>query len=274
LTLNPFQTVTNYPSITEIVIESPNKSLPSSPRDPATEQVEAVAEDWVKREIEQCVAAVRVKKPPTVDVSAEFLCYWLELLVGEMEENAFMDTIRTARKVDFTLKIASNESLPEIIIPPEALNRALKGLLTHITDPDASNQLSTYCQMLYNAANEALDVIRPNSTKGERLPGRTGPTDLHKYSSIYEAFYDVRDLILAWSSGEVGKIGSFEGNEEGQMREERVSVQLLRDVSARQVLLEEREWVDYEREELTCKVEVADSVFEELIRETIAFIQN
>lgn len=267
LSLKSLETALDYPSITEIVIESPVKQAFPPSRGIDAEQAEAVAEEWLQRELRQCLAAVQVRRLPTVDTSFEFVCYWLELLVAELQESAFMQTIRTPKKVPFPLKFASDVSIPEAIIPEEALKRALQGLLTHITDPEARNQLSAYCQMLHSAANEALDIIRPESTKGKRLPSRTGPTDLHQYSNIYEAFYDVRDLILAWSSGEVGKMAGEGEMEVEQVREERVSVQLLRDV-----LLEERGWVDYEREEAGCRVEVADRILEELVKETIQFL--
>lgn len=267
LSLKSLETALNYPSITEIVIESPVKQVLPPSSGISAEQVETMAEEWLQRELRQCLTEVRVRKPPTVDTSFEFVCYWLELLVAEVQESAFMQTIRTPRKVPFSQILASNVPIPEAIIPEEALQRALQGLLTHITDSDARNQLSAYCQMLHSAANEALDVVRPESTKGQRPPSRAGPTDLHQYSSIYEAFYDVRDLILAWSSGEVGRIAREGEGEVEQIREERVSVQLLRDV-----LLEERGWVDYEREEVGCRVEVAERLLEELVRETIQFL--
>ena len=276
LPLQPGEGDRKYPLVSDIVIESPTK-LPSDQANPTITgaEIDELVDLWIQREVNYTVNTGKKQPVPAVDTSFEFLCYFLEQLVLQLDEKSFMDSIRTARKVDFS---HINANIPELLIPKEACTRVLTSLLQDIRDSEACNQLSAYCRLLYEAGNEALDVIRPESVKGEWRPGRVGAIDLHKYANVYEAFFDVRDLMLAWSTGEVGRLGRYPEIETEpeleQIREERVSVQLLRDVPSIQVLLEDKAWVDYDQETLSCQVDLTNQVLTALVQETVDLLSR
>ena len=259
------------------VLNSPPTSLISLKRVPPTMgEIEEIVAHLLAREVANCFLLAVPKEPASVDTSPEFLCYFLELIVEQLDEEGFMRRITHPRRVDFA-RLLENYSVglpvsyePENVIPITAFDTVMSYLASHISSTEAAGQLQAYCRMLYESANEALDIIRPESLKGQRTPWRGGISDLHRYSSIYEVFYDVRDLLFAWGSAEVGRLPrQDEPKAASQLQEERLSTQLLRDV-----LLEDRQWVDYEAQEVKCRLDLTEGVLTVLAEETLSLLSN
>lgn len=249
--------------------------LQNSKQRPTVAEVEDIVAHILAREVANSFLLAVPKEPASVDTSPEFLCYFLELLVEQMDEAAFMQQIIRPRSVDFEVLLHAFRaelpvpSEPEILIPTTAFDTVMTFMLSHISNSEAAGQLQVYCRMLYDSANEALDIIRPESSKGQRTPWRSGISDLHRYPSIFEVFYDVRDLLFAWGSAEVGTLPKLEEAAVSQLQEERLSTQLLRDV-----LLEDRQWVDYEGQEMNCRFDLSERILADLAQETLALLSN
>jgi len=260
----------------EVLKAPPMALLPSSSKRPTVAEVEDVVAHILAREVANCFLLAVPKEPASVDTSPEFLCYFLELLVEQMDEAAFMQQITRPRSVDLELLLHAftaglpAPSEPEVLIPIAAFDAVVTFMLSHISNSEAAGQLQAYCRMLYDSANEALDIIRPESSKGQRTPWRPGISDLHRYPSIFEVFYDVRDLLFAWGSAEVGTLPKLdEVAAQSQVQEERLSTQLLRDV-----LLEDRQWVDYEGQEIGCRFDLSERILADLTQEALTLLSN
>jgi hypothetical protein len=247
--------------------------VPIRTQKPTISEIEDIVAHILAHELADCFVLAVPKEPASVDTSPEFLCYFLELLVEQIDEAAFMQQVTRPRSVDFEVLLHSFKAgltvpfEPSTLIPKAAYETVVNFMISHIGGAEAAGQLQAYCKMLYDCANEALDIIRPESSKGQRTPWRPGVSDLHRYPNIFEVFYDVRDLLFAWGSAEVGRL--IRPDETVQLQEERLSTQLLRDV-----LLEDRQWVDYEGQEVKCRLDLSEAILADLTQETLTLLSS
>ena len=213
-----------------------------------------------------------------VDPTSDFILIFLDLLLTELlpNETEFMAQFSRPREVNFAetlLEVANaklgtvSEPVVEVLIPEEVFIKVCERL-----NVDESSLLAPYCRLMVDVVNECLNILRPESTKGMPPPWRPGTRDLRTYPSLLSLFYEVRDLTLAWSQAQIGHILPPEQPAAAQIQEEHLATQLLRDVSCMQILVEDKEWTDYEQEELQVKLDTADVLLEQLVKESLALL--
>lgn len=280
------------PSIGSLIRGGPESPEVLSYRDTAADptpwntalstQVDTIVSSILDQEVSNLLPFISpyitLSSPSPVDPTSDFILVFLDLLLSELQpyEAVFMQQFTRPREVDMveTLAYAANAKLGtvkeqevEVLIPEQVFEKVCERL-----NVDESSLLAPYCRLMVDVVNECLNILRPESTKGLAPPWRSGSRDFRHYPSLLSLFYEVRDLALAWSQAQVGQLLPADSPTAAQVKEERLATQLLRDVRARQILVEDAGWTDYEQEELQVRLDAADVVLEQLLAETLALL--
>ena len=139
-------------------------------------------------------------------------------------------------------------------------------------------------KVIFDAINESLDGLRPYGLKGPPLPwskqNRTLTYKNGHISQVNSIMDIVQKKILTWARTYAGtmnfsellreyKIAYLEEDQLNQVREERLALMLASEIEENEPL-----WTDYEFEETSIKIDIADMILDKLFDETALLIQN
>ena len=139
-------------------------------------------------------------------------------------------------------------------------------------------------KVIFDAVNEALDGLRPYGLKGPPLPwSKQNRTLTYKNGHITQVptiMETVQKKILAWARTYAGtmnfsellreyKITYLEEDQLNQVREERLALMLASEIEENEPL-----WTDYEFEETSIKLDIADMILDKLFDETALLVEN
>jgi len=226
---------------------------------------------------------------------------YLDELFGEIlcsQKEAFMNSVNQAIQkdpLDILCKLQSPDQeqrmqllqptmqqAPHDISPVLQLDTYLelekkKEMSKNEGEGEESQQLIEECEHIHNkavfdAVNEALNLIRPYGLHGQPVPWCTLPRIL--FTKIAEPsiiIRNVKNMTLDWASFEAGTLPRIEFiigdhfDEEyfAEIREKKL-IALL----AQEVLDSEEPWVNYEMEEAEVKIDVTDMIMDQLVTET------
>eukprot|EP01022_Parablepharisma_sp_SALTPOND_P025576 TRINITY_DN59_c0_g3_i1.p1 TRINITY_DN59_c0_g3~~TRINITY_DN59_c0_g3_i1.p1 ORF type:complete len:1605 (+),score=215.77 TRINITY_DN59_c0_g3_i1:8435-13249(+) len=143
-------------------------------------------------------------------------------------------------------------------------------------EEEESQQLIEECEHIHNkaifdAVNEALNLIRPYGMHGQPMPWSTIPRVL--FTKIAEPsiiIRNIKNIVLDWASFEAGTLPQlafmmgdrFDEEYFSEVREKKL-IALL----AQEVLDSEDQWVNYEMEEAEVKIDLADMIMDQLVTE-------
>ena len=125
---------------------------------------------------------------------------------------------------------------------------------------------------IFDAINEALNMYRPHSKKGEPLPWTGWHSLIVDYSRLnIEILGKVRDILLDWNSFKAGPLpwrefyhnNHFDEDNFAEFREKKLASILAYEIEKE----DEERWLDYETEESQVKLDLADIVLDHLVQE-------
>jgi len=241
-------------------------------------------ENWIQKEIDTAISLANQQPVPNVDSSIDFIDDYMEMMLNILLENEeeilyYINSPIEHEPLERLQVLQSSEigGLPkspilELIIPSQVCN-----YLFYELESQEDETRKAYLQMLFDCFNEALNYIRPYGTKGEPEIWSLRSREVCGESDLVEVFKKARECLKKWVEIKGGYIpGEEEFLDNGELdqerlqniREERMSVFLCGDVKE-----EEKNWLNYEEEEMQTKLDIADMVLEHLVCETIDLLQ-
>ena len=265
-----FEDFTENPEAYKMPIGSPNISY----------SVSDVINEIVESELELFTQNLKfVLKDKDVDPSTSFISNYLNILFEELylNEEDFLELVNTPGFIDPLVKLAllQNTDVGELpkrpaleIILPSQLGLAAKEKMAK-----GVKSREIYLQLMFDCTNEALNHIRPFGLFGVPDPWISEPRLLFGEGELERVHKQVKSLTEKWAKIQGG---IFVDNDEELddekvqiAREERMSQLLCFDVNC-----EEPFWVDYVDEESQSKLDLADIVLDELLRETAGIVKG
>lgn len=186
-----------------------------------------------------------------------------------------------------------NDKIRKLEIEEFPILKMPSGLLRiNKSQPDKThikNKLSIFaeCEHIHNKAifdgiNEALNIYRPHSKKGEPLPWTGKASFQIDYTrtgiSADEILSIVSNTLLDWNSFKVGPLpcrefyhnNIFDEEKFSDFREKKLAAILAYDVEKE----DQEKWLDYESEESQVKLDLADIILYSLVEETIDVLNS
>eukprot|EP00826_Nyctotherus_ovalis_P031647 TRINITY_DN2533_c0_g1_i8.p1 TRINITY_DN2533_c0_g1~~TRINITY_DN2533_c0_g1_i8.p1 ORF type:complete len:791 (+),score=226.07 TRINITY_DN2533_c0_g1_i8:515-2887(+) len=202
------------------------------------------------------------------DLFAEMCLHHKAHLVSEINRSLVkppLEMLRTLQSSDTDRFISPK--LPHEISPmvPESTYQLLE---TRNGVPCFERFSRAHNRALFDAVNEALNLIRPYGLNAEPMPWSSQGRILFKSISDQGIIVkNIKNMVLDWASFEVGTLPGPEFMLEGRFDEEYfagVRERQLATLLAQEVIDNEEMWLTYEAEEAEVAVDVADMVLEEL----------
>lgn len=210
---------------------------------------------------------------PPVSPSFSFLYECLKSISKHLmqDENKFLDTINTPMYPNplQTLSLLQITEIGELlkvptfdlILTPECLK-----LLNQQLNPGSLTAQTYYLQMAFDSTNEALNYVRPYSTEGVPPPWSVKNNQILGESSLADIFERVRKHLKQWWNMKGGPLETQETSSErlSTLREARMGLLLSSDIHSG-----EKNWLDYEDEELQVVMDCSDMVLDYVVEELI-----
>lgn len=133
-------------------------------------------------------------------------------------------------------------------------------------------------KVIFDAVNEALDGLRPYGLKGPPLPwskqNRTLTYKNDDVDNVPKIFEQVDKKVMSWTKTYAGtlnfsellkeyKIPYLDDEQLAQVREERLALLLATEIEENEPM-----WTDYEFEETQVKLDLANTILDDLVKET------
>ena len=130
-----------------------------------------------------------------------------------------------------------------------------------------------HCKAVFECFNEALNMLRPYGKTGEPLKWSLRPRYAYKTpEDLVFILSNAKEIVLELNSMEAGNLPSIEFLFNNKFDEElfaETREKHLADILGQEVLEMEDYWINYEVEEVQSKLEIADTITELLIEETV-----
>ena len=139
-------------------------------------------------------------------------------------------------------------------------------------------------KVIFDAVNEALDGLRPYGLKGPPLPwskqNRTLTYRNGDVDNVPKIFEQVENKVMSWAKTYAGtlnfsellkqyKIPFLDDDQLAQVREERLALLLATEIEENEPM-----WTDYEFEETQVKLDLANTILEDLVKETVDILKG
>lgn len=207
------------------------------------------------------------------DLFAEMCLHHKPHLVSEINRSLVkppLEVLRTLQSSDTDRFISPQ--LPHEVSPmvPESVYQLLEA---RHSVPCLEQFSRAHNRALFDAVNEALNLIRPYGLNAEPMPWSCQARILFKSISDQGIIVkNIKNMVVDWASFEVGTLPGPEFMLEGRFDEEYfagVRERQLATLLAQEVIDNEEVWLAYEVEEAEVAVDVADMVLEELTLDLI-----
>jgi len=198
-----------------------------------------------------------------------------EFLLGEVMKSIIKNPIEVLEKLQ---KLGAKETqLLHEVEPIIHLNIYLDAQKLFEQECNYTEELKDNTQIhnraIFDAINEALNLIRPYGLDGEPMPWDNQPRILFRSVTDEKIIIDnVRAMILEWASFNVGTLpkqdfitdGQFDEVYFADIRERRLSNLLIQEVMDNEDI-----WINYGIEETEVKMDIADLALDQLLTEAV-----
>ena len=250
-----------------------------------SEHISTIVEEVLEAELDDLMELVAPMMNPSEFVQSptcEFIIAFLDTLLMQLQpyEQPFMtkflrpkenDCLAELNQLTHTVICPPPASHIEALIPDSTFRLVCERLGAGCPPEDESPVWDQYCRLMPDVINEALDILRPEGSKGNPSPWQLRARDSRQFPDLTSVLCEVRDLMVDWCQVEMGKFAVDEA-EQVYVHEERAATEIMREVRYRQMYLHDQDWVDYGREELQVQLALADGVLERLVEEAMGCV--